>query len=69
MNGKRRIMYIMYSLLCCSTGKHIHNIDKTIFGLWFVCCVVAQANVYIIEIIFWAWGCVFVVPWHRQTYT
>ncbi len=46
MSGKGRIMYIMYSLLCCGTGKRIHNIDN--FGLGFVCCVVAQANVYII---------------------
>lgn len=40
MSGKGRIMYIMYSLLCCGAGKRIHNIDKIIFGLWFVCCTV-----------------------------
>ena len=30
---KRRIMYIMYSLVCCGTRKHVYNIHC-------VCCLV-----------------------------
>ena len=39
-------MYIMYSLLCCGTGKRIHNIDN--LGVWESAVLWAQANVYII---------------------
>ena len=31
-------MYIMYSLLCCHTGKRIHNMGILGFGACVLCC-------------------------------
>ena len=47
---KRRIMYIMYSLVCVSRPKHIHNIEiKRIMVRGCVWCVrCTPPNVYII---------------------
>ena len=54
-------MYIMYSLLCCHTGKRIHNMGILGFGACVLCCRVGRAPPLVdVGFCVWRWLKLFV---------